>query len=243
MSFFFWCYAYRIRKYQIRKYHVHVPDFPPKSTYNATGNLGHQNGFELKLFDYYWDISIDPNIAFDNGVSPDPRSVQTGLYALPQFQPNVPAFPLNASSDFPGACFMEGGLGMSMPQTHFPAVNTDTGYGFEVNQSNTANHLTNGSGTFLPMPSSAAATAPTVIHQAVITQPSYPCQHGCNRTFVRSADLNRHNCTVHHINRGTHICPIANCIKSHGPGYSRADKLKEHMWKQHADLGYVKGRA
>jgi hypothetical protein len=78
--------------------------------------------------------------------------------------------------------------------------------------------------------------------QAVDASSTFPCQYGCNRVFVRSADLDRHNSTVHGINRGTHLCPVSNCIKSQGSGYSRADKLKEHMWKKHADLGHVKGR-
>jgi hypothetical protein len=59
---------------------------------------------------------------------------------------------------------------------------------------------------------------------------------------MRPSDHGRNNQTVHGINRGTHRCPVANCVKSQGGGYSRADRLKEHMWEKNADLAYVKSR-
>jgi hypothetical protein len=30
------------------------------------------------------------------------------------------------------------------------------------------------------------------------------------------------------------------CNKSEGVGYTRKDKLTEHLWKKHGNLGYVK---
>lgn len=84
---------------------------------------------------------------------------------------------------------------------------------------------------------------PTTVPAQQVPPANLPCQHGCNKVFGRSADRDRHDSTIHGINRGTHLCNIAGCIKSQDGGYSRADKLKEHMWKKHADLGYVKGRA
>ena len=97
-----------------------------------------------------------------------------------------------------------------------------------------------------PLPVSSTVPTPTVAQHAPsaqgIAQGAFHCQHGCNRTFVRPSDLDRHNSSVHGINRGTHLCPINGCTKSQGRGYSRGDKLKEHMWKQHAAQGYTKGR-
>lgn len=63
----------------------------------------------------------------------------------------------------------------------------------------------------------------------------------CMITFGRDADRIRHNSTVHGINRRTHLCPVPGCEKSQGRGYSRPDKVKEHLWRKHGDLGYVKG--
>lgn len=37
-----------------------------------------------------------------------------------------------------------------------------------------------------------------------------------------------------------HFCPIAGCEKSVGKGWKRSDKVVEHLFKAHADLGYVK---
>lgn len=67
----------------------------------------------------------------------------------------------------------------------------------------------------------------------------------CGRVFARKSDMDRHTNTVH---RNTlqqqplplHLCLIAGCSKARGIGYSRADKLTEHMWKKHANLGYTK---
>jgi uncharacterized Zn-finger protein len=66
-----------------------------------------------------------------------------------------------------------------------------------------------------------------------------PCRWGnCISTFSRLADLNRHVKSVHlGVSRGQgHLCPIIGCDKS----YSRSDKVTEHLWKRHSDLGYRK---
>lgn len=72
---------------------------------------------------------------------------------------------------------------------------------------------------------------------------SFPCaQLGCTRSFKRSSDRIRHENSIHASATGLHICPIPGCRKSQDGGYSRRDKLTEHLWKKHADLGYTKGR-
>ena len=60
----------------------------------------------------------------------------------------------------------------------------------------------------------------------------------CMSSFTRDADRVRHENTTHL--GQIHLCPIAGCVKSRGRGYSRADKVTEHLWKKHGDLGYVK---
>jgi hypothetical protein len=69
-----------------------------------------------------------------------------------------------------------------------------------------------------------------------------PCSHTtCSKTFTRDADRIRHENQVHRNQPGLHVCPIIGCPKSQGRGYSRADKVVEHLWKKHGDLGFVKG--
>jgi hypothetical protein len=65
-------------------------------------------------------------------------------------------------------------------------------------------------------------------------------QFGCFVTFKRDADRIRHEAAVHNINQALHLCQVPGCPKGQGKGYSRADKLTEHMWKKHGDLGFVK---
>jgi hypothetical protein len=80
--------------------------------------------------------------------------------------------------------------------------------------------------------------APNAVHQwpAVILC-NYPT---CVQTFKRDADRSRHEQSVHFKNPGLHLCPIAGCPKSYGKGYSRPDKVTEHLWKKHANLGFTK---
>ena len=65
----------------------------------------------------------------------------------------------------------------------------------------------------------------------------------CTRRFRRISDRIRHESSVHLNIQGTHLCPIAGCAKSQGAGYSRGDKVTEHLWKKHGDLGYTKVKA
>jgi hypothetical protein len=65
---------------------------------------------------------------------------------------------------------------------------------------------------------------------------------GCRAIFKRDPDRLRHEAAVHGINQALqlYLCPIIGCPKSQGTGYTRKDKLTEHLWKKHANLGYVK---
>ncbi|CZT12615.1 uncharacterized protein RCO7_04009 [Rhynchosporium graminicola] len=62
----------------------------------------------------------------------------------------------------------------------------------------------------------------------------------CMTTFKRDSDRIRHESSIHGTNRLLIICHIQGCNKSQGWGYTRQDKLVEHLWKKHANLGYLK---
>jgi hypothetical protein len=68
-----------------------------------------------------------------------------------------------------------------------------------------------------------------------------PChQFGCFATFKRDPDRIRHEAAVHGINKATYLYHVVGCNKSQGVGYTRKDKLTEHLWQKHGNLGYVK---
>jgi hypothetical protein len=72
-------------------------------------------------------------------------------------------------------------------------------------------------------------------------QPQFPCtQPGCYMVFNRNADRIRHEAGVHGINRPLYLCHVPGCNKSQGTGYTRKDKLVEHLWKKHENLGFTK---
>jgi hypothetical protein len=61
---------------------------------------------------------------------------------------------------------------------------------------------------------------------------------GCESTFTRLGDRNRHVKSKH--DKTPHFCLISGCEKSFergGKGYTRQDKLQEHMQKKHAATG------
>ncbi|KAE9373625.1 hypothetical protein N431DRAFT_338382 [Stipitochalara longipes BDJ] len=85
---------------------------------------------------------------------------------------------------------------------------------------------------------SAPLYVPNPVPQSLAVIPcNYPA---CNKTFKRVSDRSRHEYSVHFQTSGLHLCPIAGCPKNHGKGYSRPDKVMEHLWKKHADLGFTK---
>ncbi|KAH6680897.1 hypothetical protein B0J14DRAFT_649273 [Halenospora varia] len=60
----------------------------------------------------------------------------------------------------------------------------------------------------------------------------------CNNTYKRDKDRKRHEKEKHRAN-GPHFCQVHGCSNAiHG--YARKDKLTEHLWKAHADLGFTK---
>jgi hypothetical protein len=86
---------------------------------------------------------------------------------------------------------------------------------------------------------SQAMQAPLAASQ----QTPIPCtQFGCSVTFKRDPGRIRHEAAVHGINQllQLYLCPVVGCTKSQGTGYTRKDKLTEHLWKKHKSLGYRK---
>ena len=57
---------------------------------------------------------------------------------------------------------------------------------------------------------------------------------GCTLKFCRAIDRDRHSMTIHG-KPIKHFCPVAGCRRGRGlwRGYSREDKLKEHVKKVH----------
>jgi hypothetical protein len=85
----------------------------------------------------------------------------------------------------------------------------------------------------------ASTSAPAVAASTPNTR--IPCTNPtCTRTFKRHFERIRHEASVHRTNRQRYLCPITGCSKSHGKGYTRSDKVTEHLWKKHANLGYMK---
>ncbi|KAE9380385.1 hypothetical protein N431DRAFT_540013 [Stipitochalara longipes BDJ] len=81
--------------------------------------------------------------------------------------------------------------------------------------------------------------------QPTVTSLAFACAFGnCHHSFRRKSDLTRHRKTVHGVNHVKYFCHIPGCPKSrgHGQGYSRDDKLTEHLWKKDGSLGFTKSR-
>ena len=55
-----------------------------------------------------------------------------------------------------------------------------------------------------------------------------------------NADRVRHDKSKHQNAFGTFLCHVPGCRKGLGAGYSRRDKLREHLWKAYANMGHQK---
>ena len=85
-------------------------------------------------------------------------------------------------------------------------------------------------------------SAPLSVPNLTVQSPALiPCNYpNCNKLFKRDSDRSRHECSIHFKTPGLHLCPIFGCEKSYGEGYSRPDKVTEHLWKKHTNLGFTK---
>lgn len=87
----------------------------------------------------------------------------------------------------------------------------------------------------------AYSSAPVVALPPVLPDGRFACTNpACNKTFKRDADRVRHEVSIHSNHPGAHLCPIPGCAKGQGKGFSRPDKVTEHLWKFHWNLGFVK---
>ncbi|KAL2073904.1 hypothetical protein VTL71DRAFT_11230 [Oculimacula yallundae] len=95
----------------------------------------------------------------------------------------------------------------------------------------------------LPNPTFPVQVQAQVPVQVIQVQGRRAChQASCTKTFKRDSDRRRHEVVVHGVNRPLqlHLCHVPGCIRSVGAGYSRHDKLVEHLWKKHANLGFAR---
>lgn len=97
-------------------------------------------------------------------------------------------------------------------------------------------------GTHVPAVSGPALALAPVVPPPVSQSPGRPTctQPNCSATFSKDPDRIRHESGVHGINRPLFLCHIPGCIKSYGAGYTRKDKLVEHLYMKHGNLGFVK---
>jgi hypothetical protein len=109
----------------------------------------------------------------------------------------------------------------------------------QCNETNVWNELgfANTSGHDNGQASAALSLPTTPIQFAAIIPCNYPT---CTKTFKRDTYRIRHEQSIHFKNPGLHLCPVAGCAKCHGRGYSRPDKVMEHLWKKYANLGFTK---
>jgi hypothetical protein len=96
-----------------------------------------------------------------------------------------------------------------------------------------------------PLPASTSAPPPPQAPASISTSrgltPRHQCTYpSCTKAFKRDSERIRHENSMHLNTQGAHLCPIAGCSKSQGKGYSRSDKVTEHLWKKHSNLGYTK---
>lgn len=67
-------------------------------------------------------------------------------------------------------------------------------------------------------------------------------QKECPFAVGRKSEVERHYRNAH-CGRYSYTCDVYGCENNKGRGYSRIDKLREHQWKRHANLGFRKGSA
>ncbi|KAH9211092.1 hypothetical protein DL95DRAFT_465294 [Leptodontidium sp. 2 PMI_412] len=83
-----------------------------------------------------------------------------------------------------------------------------------------------------PIPSGRTASTATSARHGRHHQCRF---QGCNKSFGRRSDRDRHEDSVHS-NIRFHFCPVVGCNKSFGGGgcgYTRADKVTDHLRKKH----------
>ncbi len=127
----------------------------------------------------------------------------------------------------------------------FPSGNTFNDAGFQHAQGSQAQaQASQDEAHALPCPTNIL-NQPNRVQQPTARASAFACAHGnCNLAFRRKADLARHRKTVHGVNHINFFCHVPSCPKGrgHGKGYSRDDKLTEHLWKEHGNLGYTESR-
>ena len=96
----------------------------------------------------------------------------------------------------------------------------------------------------IPMPMLPISASTSIAVPAPSSAPSsgrFTCSYfPCNKKFKRNPDRVRHENSIHSNHPGVHLCPVIGCAKAQGKGFSRPDKVTEHLWKCHGNLGFRK---
>ncbi|TVY65725.1 hypothetical protein LSUE1_G009107 [Lachnellula suecica] len=153
----------------------------------------------------------------------------------PGFTPVVPAAPMTQS--FSG--FFPSSVDVNACMDFTPTVSLAPATGY------TSNSIDFNPIADLDAPASvsiAPASEQVLTPSIGVATPILCTQGNCTASFKRTYERVRHEATAHGINQGLHLCPIQGCNKNQGAGYSRADKVKEHLWKKHAHLGFTRSR-
>lgn len=87
-------------------------------------------------------------------------------------------------------------------------------------------------GSYIPDNMNLSALMPQPAQLATMGKPRTGCTwYGCNESFARHTDLDRHVQAVHYGIK--HHCTWLGCANNHGKGYCRLEKLRTHQKEKH----------
>jgi hypothetical protein len=161
---------------------------------------------------------IHVGIPFNDNFLPGRNGVGSEEFFMPSGNYNLSPFNNGAFSHINNNMEQQG---LFMEQSPFPV---------------TSGSSPNGHAPAIAIPVVAGSAIPTSAPTAAI-QPAprqrVPCTI-CPTTFARASDLHRHMSSMHNMGpQVLHLCSVPGCPKSVAPGYSRRDKVVEHLRKVH----------
>ncbi|KAH8772418.1 hypothetical protein F5882DRAFT_520814 [Hyaloscypha sp. PMI_1271] len=206
---------------------------------SASGSYSLPGGNDLNV----WDLPAGMrDVALEGGY------FMNGSGSTGNFQPlnsgsfvdNDFGLSFSSSSDTSTDENFKQGVGSYVPAPSTPWYDNNISWDPTLSTASTAQQNLNPTPTLTtnitePAPSTAPASTPRRLDAR------FPCTHPpCTKTFKRDYECIRHENSLHVNTQGAHLCPITGCSRSQGKGYSRPDKVTEHLWKKHANLGYMK---
>jgi len=121
---------------------------------------------------------------------------------------------------------------------HYAANNLALVLTHPASASSNANQNKDPSTSLQKVPESVENSDAPPISNSFDSKPRHRCVwFGCNKTFSRAADSNRHFLAKHG-DPIKYFCRVAGCNRARGiwKGYCREDKLMEHMRKKHIGI-------